>query len=84
NQNVTLDNSLFRRVYRFLCEVSLSFSRLCCVKEQSTSSVIPQAVTCPLMPYRLVDSWNYRRILFWILAPILREFTITQQGRFSR
>ncbi|WP_243032969.1 GGDEF domain-containing protein, partial [Vibrio cincinnatiensis] len=53
---------------------------LCCVKEQSTSSVIPQAVTCPLMPYRLVDSWNHRRILFWILAPILREFTITQQG----
>ncbi|WP_219582738.1 hypothetical protein, partial [Vibrio parahaemolyticus] len=37
---------------------------LCCEKESSISSVIPQAVTCPLMPYHLVDSWNYRRILF--------------------
>ncbi|TQO72095.1 hypothetical protein FLM06_18945 [Vibrio cholerae] len=53
---------------------------LCCVKELSTSSFISQTVTSPLKPYRLVDSWSQRRVLFCILAPILRGFTITQQS----
>ncbi|WP_233353447.1 hypothetical protein, partial [Vibrio cholerae] len=50
----------------------------------STSSVIPLAVTSPLKPYRLVDSWNQRRVLFWIFASNLRDFTFTQQSRYFR